>query len=356
MGAANPPFYYSSARASGSSSPASATPLSGGFPADMLDPATITNPAVNSQWADSPISQTRQWNVTLERQLPWQFTAGVAYVGSRTRNLRGEVDINQPLPGPGAQNPRRPFPTYGSISQFSAWGRGQYDAFQAKVERRYSKGLSVMANYTFGQTMSDSADGEEQNLVGIQDSRNLGAEWARSRSDVRHRFVLNFIYDLPFGKGQDGVWSAIIRNWQVGTIMNAQSGSPLTVTISPNPANTTGTARPDQLRDGNLPSDQRSIERWFDVSAFAAAAQYTYGNAPRSSIIGPGLVNTDLLFSRRFTMGARYRLDLRAEIFNVFNVTHYGNPEMNINSPDAGVISSVRRPPRQVQLGARLVF
>lgn len=356
MGAANPPYYYSSARASGSSSAASLTPLSGGFPADMLDPATISNPAVNSQWADSPISQTRQWNITLERQLPWQLTAGVAYVGSRTKNLRGEVDINQPLPGPGGQNPRRPFPTYGSISQFSAWGRGQYDAFQAKVERRYAKGLSLMANYTFGQAMSDSADGEEQNIVGIQDPNNLAAEWARSRSDVRHRFVFNLIYDLPFGKGQDGAWAVIIRNWQVGAIVNAQSGSPLTVTISPNPANTGGTGRPDQLRDGNLPSDQRSISNWYDVTAFAPAAQYTFGNAPRSSIIGPGVSNTDLLISRRFALGSRYRLDLRAEIFNVFNITHYGNPEMNINSPDAGVISSVRRPPRQVQLGARLVF
>ena len=160
-GAANPPFFASVARNSASTAATSSVILSNGFPAGMLDPATLTNPSVVAMPKDIPLSQTKQWNVTAERELPWNIALSASYVGSRTSNIKGQIDIDQPVPGAGAQNPRRPFPTFGTISQFSAWARATYNALQVKAERRYSNGFSFLASYTMSHAKNNSTDSED---------------------------------------------------------------------------------------------------------------------------------------------------------------------------------------------------
>jgi hypothetical protein len=189
-----------------------------------------------------------------------------------------------------------------------------------------------------------------------QDPNNLAAEKASSATDLRHRFVASFIYDLPFGRTGSALLKAILGGWQLGGVFTAQSGYPVTLIVTPNPANTTTTARPNRLSDGNLPSDERTIDRWYDVSAFAPATAFTYGDAGRNIIRAPGRVNLDLLISRGFQLTSKYRLDVRGELYNVANAVHLGRPQLNVLSPEAGRITSTQSPARQVQLGIRLSF
>ena len=359
LGVSNPPYFTNVARNTASTAPVSVVVLANGFPADMLDPNKVTNPTVVSLPEDSPLSRTQQWNLTAERELPWSLAVSLSYIGSRTNDIRSQNDINQPVPGAGALNPRRPFPTFGTINEFASWGSAAYDALQAKVERRFTNGFSFLSSYTWSHALNDSSDGEDT-LAGVsltpQDPNNKDAEWASSNTDVRHRFVTSFIYDLPIGDSGPDAVRVLLRDWQVGGVFTAQSGVPLTPTVSPNPANTTGTERPNRIGDGNLPSDQRSIDHWYDVSAFATPAQFTYGNAGRNLVTAPGIVNMDLLIARAIQLPGRYRLDLRGEVYNIANAVHLGRPEMNILSPSAGRITSTARPPRQIQIGARLSF
>ena len=127
-------------------------------------------------------------------------------------------------------------------------------------------------------------------------------------------------------------------------IFAAQSGLPLTPTLSRNPANTTTVARPNCVGDANLPRDQRTVDRWFDVSAFAPAALYTYGNCGRKVLRAPGLVNLNLLIARSFQMRSKRRLELRGEFFNATNAVHLGRPNAVIDLPrQAGLPRPKRR-------------
>jgi hypothetical protein len=123
-----------------------------------------------------------------------------------------------------------------------------------------------------------------------------------------------------------------------------------------NPANTGGVGRPDRLRDGNLPSGERTIDRWFDVSAFALPAPFTFGNSGRFVLRAPGLVNVDLLLSRNFNITEGTRLEFRGEFFNATNSVHFAAPNVTIGNPAAGSIRGTSVPNRQIQLGLRLVF
>ncbi|MBI4468218.1 MAG: hypothetical protein HY650_02740 [Acidobacteria bacterium] len=127
----------------------------------------------------------------------------------------------------------------------------------------------------------------------------------------------------------------------------------------PNPAfGTNDVFRLNRLRDGNLPSSQRSVDRWFDVAAFALSAQGTYGNSGRNVLRAPGFANLDLLIGRNFSISESKRLELRGEFFNFTNSVHLGRPNTRVNDPlgAAGTITDTASPNRQVQIGLRLVF
>jgi hypothetical protein len=195
-----------------------------------------------------------------------------------------------------------------------------------------------------------------------QNPNDPNAEKASASFDVRHRLVTNFIFDLPVGRdtgwlGRFRLARALLGGWQVAAIFVAQSGLPMTPTLGrQNPASTTTPPRPDCLRDGNLPRGQRTVDRWFDPSAFAPATLYTYGNCGRNVLRAPGLVNLDLLLARSVEVARGKRLELRGEFFNLTNAVHLGRPNVQIDLPQAGQITSTQAPPRQVQIGLRFVF
>jgi hypothetical protein len=166
---------------------------------------------------------------------------------------------------------------------------------------------------------------------------------------------------LPLGKGKRYMTNAnrladlALGGWQMSGIFSRASGQPFTVTTSGGITNAGGADRPNRIRNGALPSDERSIDRWFDIGAFQVQPNYTYGNSGRAILNGPGLTNLDVLLAKTFALAERFRLQFRAESFNVSNTPAFANPAANINAAGAGRITSAGEP-RRVQFGLKLLF
>ena len=166
---------------------------------------------------------------------------------------------------------------------------------------------------------------------------------------------------LPFGPGRayahGGVLGAVLGNWDVNGIGLARSGGRFTPFLGTNVSNSAGggTQRPDRVRDGNLPSSERTITRWFDTAAFVPPSQLTFGNSGTGILVAPGYFNTDLGIVRVFRITERWALNVRGEAFNAFNRANFNAPNATIGTTQAGTISSTQ-PPRIVQLAVKLVF
>ena len=194
-----------------------------------------------------------------------------------------------------------------------------------------------------------------------QDSFCFTCEWGLSVFDVRHRFVSSVLYELPFGKGKpfltDGVGGALLGGWQISTILSKSSGFPRTAFTGTDRSNTGGGQdRPDLTgQDPILPSDQQTIQRWFNTAAFAVQPAGTWGNAGRNTFFGPGILNVDGSIIRNFQVRTR-TLQLRLEAFNLFNNPIWGDPNTTLSNPLYGSITTTRKPMRELQLGVKFVF
>lgn len=143
----------------------------------------------------------------------------------------------------------------------------------------------------------------------------------------------------------------------MGVLQTAQSGAPFTVITAANTTNAfpAGPLRPNILRDGALPSGERTITRWFDTTAFAAPAQFTFGNSPRSGLRGASLVTTDATLEKTIFLTERWKFDLRGEFYNLLNHANFNIPGFTLGAADFGVVSNAR-PGRAVQIALRLSF
>ena len=358
MGPANPPFFLNVALASSSTASVSQMVLKDGFPPDTLSPARLRNPAAVALLENSPISTVYQWNFAVQRELPAAAALTVSYVGSGSNYLPGFMDVNDALPGPGAVNARRPFPDYGGVTLNAPFAHSTYHSMQAKLERRFEKGFSVLSSYTWSHGIDNSINGEDNaaGSVNPQNPQDLRAEKSSSATDVRHRFVTSGIWEVPAGRSGPRWSKALLQGWQIAGIVTFQTGVPLTPTVSPNPANTTGPARPDRLRDGNLPDNERSIDRWFDRTAFAPATPFNFGNSGRHVLRAPGISSLDGMLSRNFVFSEGCRLEFRWELFNLTNTPQFGRPNLTVNLAQGGTITSTQLPNRQMQFGLRLLF
>ncbi len=360
-GTANPPYLYNIAVNSATTAPLTSLALATGFPAGFLNPSNVRNPNLYSTSGNYPMPMIDQWNIAIQRQLPGSATLTVAYVGSSTTDLPGLNDINAPPPGPGAINARRPFPQYGEIEYETPYAHASYNALQVTYERRFQSGWSLLADYTWSKSL-DNVLNHEDNVGGSfpQNPNNTNAEKAPSGFDVPQRFVASAIYKLPFDRpnsllGRSALGREIFGGWEVGGIFTAQSGFFFTPLVSPNPANTTTPARPNRICNGNLPTGQRTIDHWFDVACFPAAAAFTFGNSARQVISGPGIVNLDALLDRTFVFTESKSLEFRAEFFNATNSVNFNGPDMTVTQPQAGTITSAL-PARIIQLALRFMF
>jgi hypothetical protein len=302
-----------------------------------------------------------QWNLNLQRQLPFDTLLTVAYVGTKGVKLRDEIDLNQARPGPGAVAARRPYPFFSGIIDTEFRANSIYHGLQVTFEKRYSKGLSFLTSYTWGHAIDDAAlfGGDHQDML------NLRADRSNSPYDVRHTFVYSFNYEMPFGRNSKGVTAAMSRGWQMNGILRLSTGLFLTPTVGANNLNGSGFQRPDVVPGCNWKLDNPTPDRWFNPSCFAIPAQYTFGNAGRDIIEGPGTHNFDFsLFRNLYLSGGEVpkMLQIRGEIFNLTNTPQFNNPNTTIGVAQSGVInsagspSSFQRIQRQVQLAAKFTF
>jgi len=228
--------------------------------------------------------------------------------------------------------------------------------------------MTFIAGYTYGHAI-DNANGEgggSGSSLFAQDNNNLRSERGSSDYDVRHRFTLSAVYELPFGPGKrfaagaKGIAAKIIGGWQATAIYQTQTGFPLTVTQSGNRSLTNSSnERASRICDGNLPADQRTRSRWFNTSCFALSALGTFGNGGRNVLRYPGQNNLDfsLLKSVQFTESRR--LEFRAEFFNLPNHTQFlitGGIGANVSAPTTFGVVSAAQDPRITQLSLRLIF
>jgi hypothetical protein len=366
----NPPNNFNSVfnLAQGPSAPVFVTPgANGRFP---LPNGVFTRLLPDTQH----VPRVDAWNVTLQRQLTDTVSAEIAYVGNHGEGFFGDNPAagynNAVLTGFPAlnTNQRRPFfNAFGwtqGIDYFCNCATNKYNSLQAKITKRFSDGLSILAHYTFQKAYNHNPD------FFIDQAVSYGpADFGRN-----HNFVLSAIAELPFGKGKkfagdaSGVLDGIIGGWQFNTNVVIQSGIPYN--ISYNNAGSdrdTGPNYPNLIGD---PSGPGTKNQWFNAtpigspgSAFARPAPGTFGNLGRNALIGPGFWQVDASLFKHFKLGGDTRLELRMEVVNLFNHTNLGQPDGNVGVPgnpntDAGVISSTaaQYQPRQVQFAVRVQF
>jgi len=414
----NPPFFVNQSLVAPCGAP-SANPatqdcrvtgiptLASGFPANSLvDPNTPIFFSVD-QNLRTPYMQ--QWHLGIERELPGNSVFALTYGGSKGTKLYTFFNGNQaePTVDPTAPTaPRRPVKSAGctlatpdlcspvfdtGIDWFRSTGSSIYHSLQARYEKRFSKGLQFEASYTWAHSIDIASNanlGPTQNNSDFRDFRNPGAERGNSDFDVRHRIVLNSIYELPFGHGKkffgdaSGFTNQVVGGWQLANILSLSTGNWYTVLDSNGDfANADGGAggvsqRPDVVGDptkagpvaGNpgcvAPSRIRTSTAWFNTCAFVDPALGSFGNVGRNTIESPGYRTWDLSIFKNFRTTEKTNLEFRAEFFNVLNHTNFlfansgpqsGNNATVLGAPQFGALTAARAP-RQIQFALKFSY
>lgn len=344
------------------------------------------------------VPRTMQYSFSVQREVFKNAVLELAYVGTNGRKLLHLVNINQPVPGvlaaltaqlratlpPGSAtrasiNAARPFLGYGAINDRRTEASSDYHSFQATFNKRMANGLQYGTVYTWSKNLTNASTDRSDSP---QDPLNLDLERAPSQFDRTHILTAHAVYELPFFRSSKGLTRTMLGGWQVTGVYSAQSGTPLTITQSiaaatpttslftfADPLGTGSTLRPNLIGD---PHGTGSLTQWFNTAAFAPAFT-AYGSAGRGLMRGPGIDNWDMAIFKSFRFTESKNLQLRFEVFNVFNHAQYLNPGTSATfttdsaapgsfptrysqtNPTFGVITGTRDP-RNIQLGAKFNF
>ncbi len=322
------------------------------------------------------------WNLSVQRQLGAETVATIGYAGSRGIHLLRSGDVNIPTPDrlPDGTlvfpvGAARPNPAFSTIEMKRSDGNSWYNALLFEVRRRWGRDFNMQSSYTFARNIdttqastffSDATSGTTSafpEFPGFQYNKGL-ADY-----HVKHNWVLNFTWAVPFGRQLGGVAAAVAGGWQLAGISNVRSGNPLTVFLGANrsrslwlpslgpglgfdrPSMAPGRTHQDAVRGGP--------DAYFDGNAFLLQAPGTLGNLGRGALIGPNLRTFDLAALKNFPwkrIGEGGRLQFRAESFNLLNRANFGPPALQAFTPSLGRVRSTVTSSRQIQLGLRLSF
>ena len=356
----------------------------------------------NPLQGDNKVGYTENYDVDMERQLPFNLLVDIAYVGSHGVHLNksGENDWNanqltpadlslgtqleQSVANPfkgiittgaeaGATIPESyllaPFPQFTAVDlSYLVGGYEIYNSFQIRVNKRLSHGLSTLISYT-GQKQIDDYSGIENvgNITGgIQNIYNQQAERAVSSNNISRSLVVSAVYNLPFGRGQTigGNWSrpvdALLGGWQLNGITTQQNGFPLSVSTQNTSDSGSDVLRPNLTGVSPVVKGpvKAKLNDYLNSAAFSQPAPFTFGNAPRtlSNVRGPGTHDIDFSLFKNFQAAERVKVEFRAEAFNLLNQVVFGSPNLTLSSGQFGVITSQNNTPRQIQLALKAVF
>jgi hypothetical protein len=306
-----------------------------------------------------------QYNLGIQRALRADTLVEVSYVGTRSEHLLiNSLNLNQSVPGAGAQGPRRPYylinPNLTALGYRTSAGDAHYDSLQVHVEKRPANGLNFGLSYTYANYLTDAGNLNGGGNSDIQNAQCLRCNYGRAPDDYRHTLVFNHVYELPFGTGRKflnkGWGSYLAGPWNLSGIWTRYSGSPFTPIYASAVSNSSGGGdqRPNRIASGAL-SSGKTLTHYFDTSAFVAPAQYTFGNSGTGILTGPGYFNVNFTLERHLLVGERYDVDLRGEAFNAFNHANFSNPGATIGTTSAGVINATSSP-RVMQVALKLSF
>jgi hypothetical protein len=356
----------------------------------------------NPVTGDNKVGYTQNWNLDIQRQLPFNILVDAAYVGTRGVHLNksGENDWNGDqlttttlaLGGQLQQSVANPF--YGIIKtgvessptipqsyldapfpQFTAvdlsylgGGYEEYNAFQLKVNKRLSRNLSALVSYTGSKQIDDYSiiSNVGHSTGGIQNIYNPRGERAVSSNDISRNLVVSGVYDLPFGSGQSigANWhrplNAVLGGWQMNAILTQQTGFPLSPTTQNTSQSGSNTLRPNLT--GTSPvvngSAKSRLNGYLNAAAFSQPAPFTFGSAPRtlSNVRAPGYHDLDFSMFKNFHPTEHTNMQFRAESFNLFNQVQFGVPNMVLSSGQFGKITSQANTPREIQAAVKILF
>ncbi|HEV2645842.1 MAG TPA: carboxypeptidase regulatory-like domain-containing protein [Acidobacteriaceae bacterium] len=380
--------------------------LHNGFAAGTLSFTNGKNVELASYDRHARVPTDLQWNLNVQRALPFGVVAEVGYYANKLDHNWWQVDgnpappiANAALPAGGINANRRfqttsipvagnPTITLADIIRIGKAGWSEYNGLQVKVEKRYENGLSVLASYTYSKSLGIG------DTAGIQDQANIAAEKSVTNTDQRHHFVGSAVYSLPFGRGQKfgSTWNrwidGALGGWSVSPIVTLSSGMPLNLAEAGNPSNTGGTADRPRLVGNPLvggvvagntgtpgcgpnspagngylagssalaPAQVHTHAAWFNPCAFEVQSSGTYGNTPRNFIVSPGTVNLDAAIHKTIAITEHLKAQLRLESFNVTNTPHFGSPGLDSGSVNSFGVIATAASPRQNQLAVKFLF
>lgn len=382
----NPPYFVSESFATPCSLPSASAAencsipglsfLRNGFPANSL-----TNPNTPTLFSMDPnlrIPYVIQWHSTVQYQFNSNNMFEVGYVGSKGTKLYTFLNLNQAAPTavPSAPYaPRRPFPYVDtSISYFNSAGNSEYDALQTRFQRRFAGGLTLLLNYTYGHALGEASNANlgAQNNDAFRWTAHPEWEHANLDFDVRHRFVANYIWEVPVGQGKrfganlSRGLNYVVGNWQISGITTLSSGTWYTVTDADgNFANSDSYSQRPNAVYGQNPNGKPCVPgTFFNTCAFVDPPEGSFGNVGQNTVQGPKNENWDLSLVKEIPFAEKRRLEFRTEFFNIANQVNFlfakpgpqnSNNSTVLGTPTFGYLTAAR-PPRLVQFGLKFYF
>lgn len=372
----------------------------------FTNPFGAANPAspisANVLNTDNFQPYVNQWSFDIQRRLPFDSVLTVGYVGSKSTHIDNTVELNSPDPAfntaTSTLQSRRPYQfiidngvrrPLTRLRWLDSGANAWYQGLQANLQKRFSKGLVFNLAYTYSKSMMEGYgrnEGDGFNPNTYQNPRNRAAEKGRIGWDVRHNTVINFVYELPTPEAlKKGIGNVVLGGWQTNGIMTFRTGFPFTVTQGGiiNTANTP--VRPDRIANGALSNP--TVNAWFNPDAFrlvscvnsALPEVCKYGNSGNGILEGPGFKNVDFSVFKNFPIAERFKMQFRAEFFNLFNTPQFGRPNASLNTATGflpsrgsdgslsfpaqagfargpGAITSLVAPMRNIQFGLKFMF
>jgi Carboxypeptidase regulatory-like domain/TonB-dependent Receptor Plug Domain len=321
------------------------------------------NPRVQGHSFENETPYAEQWHLGIERQLFSSMLVELAYVGSAGKHLIVCYNPNEVQPGEGSQASRRllqPIATVNNMLQCDPRNQSTYNAGTLKVQQRFTSGLQFLVSYTYGKALdyggsAASGGGAVGNGQTITD---IAAWHGPSGYDTRHRAVISYVYELPWGPNrrwlkEGGVLGAVVGGWQLAGITTLTTGRPFSVSLQTG-VNNGAPSWPNRVASGEL--DKPTVDLWFDPAAFSAPPANTYGDAGRGILYAPGHVNFDTSLSKRFSVFGRSNAEFRWDAFNLFNHPGFGFPNSAIGNASAGRITTTIVDNRSMQFALKFNF
>jgi outer membrane receptor protein involved in Fe transport len=372
-------------------------PLPSSFPTAATIPSPLSplaspfiGVAVSGVFVDPNLETpyVQQYNLGVQWEFFKNTVLELGYVGNKGTHLLQTININQPIYNPATNSftARLAAPTIisanknvtGGVHQIQTSSNSNYNSFQATLTKRFAQGAQIIGAYTFGKSYdyySGAAINELTQVPG--DQFDWKTNYGRSDFNREHRLVVSGVYDLPKFKFDSQVARAILNNWEIAGIAVFQTGLPFSIVDNPGNA-VISRANFNPAFSGNIEcggGTANCLTGYFQQSAFALSRPilagntgigvvnnptfdptHPFGNTPRNFLTGPGQKNVDISFIKLIPINERFRAELRAEFFNVFNWVNYANPVNNIALGTFGQITSASTGPRVVQLGFKLNF